>query len=61
VNRVLPSIDLQVHEKTDNTLKVGDESLKLYSLAGNTLLRIRVRKTCLGEYLWLKAYATRVS
>jgi hypothetical protein len=61
VNRVLPSIDLWVHERTDNTLKVKDiDSLKLYSLAGNTLLRISIRKACLGEYLYLKVYVTRV-
>jgi hypothetical protein len=60
VNRVLPSFDLWVHERTDNTLKVGDESLKLYSLAGNTLLRISIREACLGEYLYLKVCTTRV-
>src|SRR5512137_1353966 len=60
VNRVLPSIDLQVHERTDNTLKVKDDSLKLYSLAGNTLLRISIRKACLGEYLYLRVYTSRV-
>jgi hypothetical protein len=60
VNRVLPSIDLWVHERTDNTLKVKDDSLKLYSLAGNTLLRISIRKACLGEYLYLKMYTIRV-
>ena len=60
MNRVLPSIDLQFHERTDNTLKVKDDSLKLYSLAGNTLLRISIRKTCLGEYLYLKVHTTRV-
>ena len=60
MNRVLPSIDLWVHERTDNTLKLKDDSLKLYSLAGNTLLRISIRKTCLGEYLYLKLYTTRV-
>jgi hypothetical protein len=58
---VLPSIDLWVHERTDNTLKVKDDSLKLYSLAGNTLLKISIRKTRLGEYLYLKMYTTRVS
>jgi len=60
VNRVLPSIDLWVHERTDNTLKVKDDSLKLYSLAGNTLLRISIRKACLGEYLYLKVCVTLV-
>lgn len=62
MNRVLPVIDLWVHERTDNTLKVVGiiDPLKLYSLAGNTLLRISIRKTNLGSYLYLKAYTTRV-
>ena len=61
MNRVLPVIDLWVHERTDNTLNVGDIGpLKLYLLAGNTLLRISIRKTNLGLYLYLKAYTTRV-
>ena len=61
MNRVLPSIDLQVHDKTENTLKVGDNSLKLYSLAGNTLLRISIQKTCLGGYLYRKMQVRQVS
>ena len=61
MNRVLPLIDLWVHERTDNTLKVEDiDPLKLYSLAGNTLLRISIRKTYLGEYLYLKGYTTGI-
>ena len=59
MNRVLPLIDLWVHERTDNTLKVEDiDPLKLYSLAGNTLLRISIRKTYMGEYLYLKGHTT---
>jgi hypothetical protein len=60
VNRVLPSIDLWVHERTDNSLKINDDSLKLYSLAGNTLLRISIRKACLGEFLYLRVCKIRV-
>jgi len=60
MNRVLPVIDLWVHERTDNTLNVGDiVPLKLYSLAGNKLLRISIRKTTVGSYLYLKVYTTR--
>jgi len=60
MNRVLPVIDLWVHERTDNTLDVGDiDPLRLYSLAGNKLLRISIRKTILGSYLYLKVYTTR--
>ena len=61
MDRVLPSIDLWVHERTDNTLKVKDiDSLKLYSLAGNTLLRISIRKTRLWGYLGLKMNTYRL-
>jgi hypothetical protein len=56
MNRALPFIDLQVHEKTDNTLIFGGvESFKLHTLAGDTLLRIRIHKTHIGGYLYLKA------
>jgi hypothetical protein len=62
MSRVLPVIDLWVHERTDNTLKLEDiKPLKLYLLAGNTLLRISIRKTSFGEYLYLKMYTTRLS
>ena len=60
MNRVLPVIDLWVHERTDNTLNIGDiDPLKLYSLAGNKLLKISIRKTTVGPYLYLKMYTTR--
>jgi hypothetical protein len=62
MSRVLPVIDLWVHERTDNTLKLEDiKPLKLYLLAGNTLLRISIRKTSFGEYLYLKMYTIRLS
>jgi hypothetical protein len=62
MNRVLTLIDLWVHERTDNTLKVEDiDTLKLYSLAGNTLLRISIRKTRLGSFLYLKVHTTTVN
>jgi hypothetical protein len=62
MNRLLPLIDLWVHERTDNKLKTEDSGpLKLYSLAGNTLLRISIRKTCFGEYLYLRLYTTGIS
>jgi hypothetical protein len=55
MNRALPFIDLQVHEKTDNTLIFGGvESFKLHTLSGDTLLRIRIHKTCLWRYLYLR-------
>ena len=62
MNRALPFIDLQVQEKTDNTLLVGGvESFKLHALAGDTLLRIRIHKTHIWGYLYLKAKQAEVS
>jgi hypothetical protein len=56
MNRSLPFIELRVHEKTDNTLVVGGvESFKLYTLTGDALLKISVKKILLWNYLWLRA------
>jgi hypothetical protein len=56
MKRALPFIDIQVQEKTDNTLIVkGVESFKLHALAGDTLLRIRIHETHTWGYLYLKA------
>jgi hypothetical protein len=56
MNRILPFLDLWVHEGTDNELKIGNtKPIKLYRLAGNTLLRIRIDKKNLWSYLYLRA------
>ena len=56
MNRSLPFIELQVQERTDNTLIVGGvESFKLHTLIGDTLLKISVKKILLWDYLYLRA------
>jgi len=53
-HRVSPELHLWVDEKYDNTLKIGEHSLKLFSLAGNTLLKLNIRKVSLLEFVYLK-------
>lgn len=54
MHRVLPEILLWVDEKYDNTLKLDGHSLKLFSLAGDTLLRLNIRKVSFLEFACLK-------
>lgn len=54
MHRVFSELLLWVDKKYDNTLKIGDYSLKLFSLAGNTLLKLDVRKVSLLEFVYLK-------
>jgi len=51
MHRVIPGITLWVDEKYDNTLKLAKEDIKLFALAGNTLLRLSVEKKSLLKWL----------
>lgn len=52
MNRVIPSISLWVNEMYDNTITIGDKTSKLYSLAGDTLLGVEIKKeTAIGFFL----------
>jgi hypothetical protein len=51
MHRVIPELILWVDEKYDNTLKLGHENIKLFALAGNTLLRMSIEKKSLFEWL----------
>jgi hypothetical protein len=56
MNRIIPEISLWVDEKYDNTLRIGDdESLKLFSLAGNTLLKVAINKVFVSRFILIKA------
>ncbi|MBW2636215.1 MAG: DUF1850 domain-containing protein [Deltaproteobacteria bacterium] len=55
MNRIIPSISLWVNEEYDNTIMIGDEASKLYSLAGNTLLGIAIEKETVVRFLLMKA------
>lgn len=52
----LQTIDLWVNEKYGNSIRFNDEEeLRLYGLAGNTLLRVSVVKAAVARYLFWKA------
>lgn len=56
MHRVIPELCLWVNERYDNILKINNARvLRLPSLAGNTLLVIKVRKMKMFEILALKA------
>jgi hypothetical protein len=49
-DKVLPDIHLWVNDQYAGTLEIGGKVISLAALAGNTLLRIRVKKILLWEY-----------
>jgi hypothetical protein len=55
MNRIIPSISLWVNQEYDNTIMIGSETSKLYSLAGNTLLRVAIKKEAVVRFLLMKA------
>jgi len=55
MNRIIPSISLWVNEEYDNTIVIGTEVSKLYSLAGNTLLGVEVKRAIVLRFLFMKA------
>jgi len=55
MTRVLPELCLWVHKRYRNTLEINDSTvLNLPSLAGNTLLRVMVRKITLLRFTYVK-------
>jgi hypothetical protein len=55
MNRIIPSISLWVNEEYDNTIMIGSEASKLYSLAGNTLLGVAIKKETVVRFVFMKA------
>ena len=55
MNRIIPAISLWVNEKYDNTMTIGNRSLELFSLAGNTLLRVAIKKESVLRFMLIKA------
>jgi hypothetical protein len=55
MNRGLPWVDLRVHEGNDNTLILaGEAPVKLYTLVGNSVIRIQIQKIPVWGYLYLR-------
>lgn len=51
MHRVLPAIELWVHEAYDNTLRIAGREVRLPSLAGNALLRLSIERVPLAAHL----------
>jgi hypothetical protein len=49
MQRILPAIEIWVKGPYENTLELGDERIPLPELAGDTLLRLHIRKITLFE------------
>ncbi len=43
MRRILPAIEMWVNQSYENTLELGNQKISLPALAGNTLLRLRIR------------------
>ncbi|MEA3470951.1 MAG: DUF1850 domain-containing protein, partial [Thermodesulfobacteriota bacterium] len=55
MNRIIPVLSLWVDEEYDNTIMIGSKALKLYSLAGNTLLQVAIKKEPVLRFVLIKA------
>ena len=53
MHRTLPELLIWANRRYENTMQIASMILPLYGFAGNTLIRIRVAKVPLVEYLYL--------
>ena len=58
MRRILPAVDIWVKRPYDNTLEIGGRKVLLPELAGDTLLRIRVRRITLFELASQKIHSS---
>jgi len=49
MRRILPAVEIWVNRSYDNTLEFGNRKIRLPELAGDTLLRLHIRKITLVE------------
>jgi hypothetical protein len=57
MQRILPSIEIWVKRSYDNTLEFGNRKIRLPELAGDTLLRLHIRKITLFELAFNKMHS----
>jgi hypothetical protein len=57
MRRVLPSVEVWVDQRYDNTLMFGTQKVNLPELAGNTLLRLQTKKVILAEFATYKLHS----
>jgi hypothetical protein len=56
MRRVLPTVEVWVDQRYDNTLVFGAQKVSLPELAGNTLLRLQTKKVILAEFATYKLH-----
>lgn len=57
MRRILPAVEIWVNRRYENTLEFGGRKIRLPELAGDTLLRLSIRKVILFEFLYEKMHS----
>jgi hypothetical protein len=57
MHRILPALEIWVDERYGNTLAFAGREIPLAGLAGNTLLRLQVRRVTLAQWAWRKTHS----
>jgi hypothetical protein len=57
MERILPAVEIWVDRRYDNTLEFGERKILLPELAGDTLLRLRIRKVFLAEWAYRETHS----
>ncbi|MCX5824715.1 MAG: DUF1850 domain-containing protein [Deltaproteobacteria bacterium] len=57
MRRTLPAVEIWVNRRYENTLEFGGRKIRLPELAGDTLLRLSIRKVILFEFLYEKMHS----
>ena len=57
MRRILPAVEIWVNRRYENTLEFGGRKIHLPELAGDTLLRLSIRKVILFEFLYEKMHS----
>ena len=57
MQRILPAIEIWVKRSYDNTMEFDNRKIRLPDLAGDTLLRLRIRKITLLELAYTKMHS----
>jgi hypothetical protein len=57
MQRILPAVEIWVDRRYDNTLEFGERKILLPELAGDTLLRLRIRKVFLAEWAYRETHS----
>lgn len=57
MRRILPAVEIWVNRRYENTLEFNGRKIHLPELAGDTLLRLHIRKVILFEFLYEKMHS----